>query len=114
MMPLCCSRPEAGPPNMKMTAARMEAGSGQPRRQPSAPTATPPAGKGGVDEEIECPDRRRRIEQGPQHEGRREDQRLRIGNAGVPAVVIGVPERRMAGGDGGGQEAEEGVEMGLG
>ena len=88
------------------------------QRPASAPTeradGEAASGQVRVDDEIECPDRRRRIEQGPQHEGRREDQRLRIGNAGVPAVVIGIPERRMAGVDGGGQEAEEGVELVLG
>ena len=67
-----------------------------------------------VDDEVEGADRRCRIEQGPQHEGRREDQRLRIGDAGVSPVVIGVPERRVAAMDGGGEEAEEGVELVLG
>ena len=36
------------------------------------------------------------IEQRPQDEQRREDQRLRIGNARMPAIVIRIPERRGA------------------
>ena len=67
-----------------------------------------------IDDEIEGPYRRSRIEQGPQHEGWREDQRLRIGDAWMATVVIGVPERQMPAMDGGGKEAEEGVELVLG
>ena len=87
----------------------------RPTRAPAERADGKPAdGQVRIDDEIEGAHRRSRIEQGPQHEGRREDQRLRVGDARMSAVVIGVPERRVAAVDGGGEEAEEGVELVLG
>ena len=59
-----------------------------------------------VDQEIERAQRRRRIEQRVQHHQRREDQRLRIGDARMPAIVIRIPERRRAGLERGREEAD--------
>ncbi len=49
-----------------------------------------------IDDEIERAHGGRGIDRRPQQEQRREDQRLRIGDAGMAAIVIGVPERRGA------------------
>ena len=102
-------------------AAEHEDGRGQDRgrhRPAGAPTertdGEPADQQVRVDDEVESTEGGRRIEQRPQHEGRREDQRLRVGDARVPAVVVGVPERRVASVDGGGEEAEECVELVLG
>ncbi len=48
------------------------------------------------DERVEGEERGRRVDEGPKEEWQREDQRLRVGGARVPGVVIGVPERRRA------------------
>src|SRR5262245_65767938 len=63
------------------------------------------------DEEVKCSDRRIWVKQGPQHERRRENERLRVGDTGMPPVMVGVPERCLTGMHGGGEEAEEGIEL---
>ena len=68
----------------------------------------------GVDDQVEGAHRRRGVEPRPGDKGGCEDQRLRIGDARMPAVVIGIPERRVAGVEGRGQKAEEGIELVLG
>ena len=45
-----------------------------------------------MDDQVEGDDRRRRVEQAPYQEDRRENQRLGIGDAGVAAVMILIPE----------------------
>ena len=115
MMPVCCSRPEAGPPNMKIAAARIEAAAGQPARQPSAPTASPPAAKVRVDDEIEGADRRCRIEQRPQHE--RQARRSAIADRrrwDARRSDTGFQNGAWPRVDGGREEAEEGIELVLG
>ena len=61
--------------------------------------------------QVESKERWRRIDQSPKNESRREDQRLRIGDAGVTRVVIGIPERRRTGVDRLRHEAKERIEL---
>ena len=68
----------------------------------------------GKNNQIECPHRRGRIEHPPGHEHRREHQRLRVCDTRMPAIMIGIPERPLAGAERRGQEAEEGIELVLG
>ena len=87
----------------------------RPARTPAErPKGQPAEAQVRVDDEIEGPYRRSGIEQGPQHERWRENQRLRIGDAWMSTVVVRVPERQMPAMDGGGKEAEEGIELVLG
>ena len=101
----------AAPPNMNSTAASTQAAAGQRARQPIACDREPADQEMRRDQEVEGAQRRRRVEQRPQHEGRREDQRLRVGDARMAAVVIRIPERQLAGMDGECEEAEEGIEL---
>ena len=113
-MPVCCSRPAAAPPNMNTTAASTQATTGQRARAPIAATDNPPIRRCACTRRSNVAQRRRRIEQRVQHHQRREDQRLRIGDARMPAIVIGIPERRRAGFERRRQEAVERVELVLG
>ena len=67
-----------------------------------------------IDQNIERADGRIRIEPRPQEEDRREDQRLRIGDARMSAIMIRIPERHRAGMQRVRKETEEGVGLVLG
>ncbi len=68
----------------------------------------------GQHNEVECPHRRGRIERAPGNEQRREDQRLRICYARMPAIMVRIPEWPVASAQRHRQEAEEGIELVLG
>jgi hypothetical protein len=51
----------------------------------------------GKNSDIECPHGWGRIKHPPGNEHRREDQRLRVCDARMSAVMIGIPERPFSG-----------------
>ena len=91
------------------------AGRRRPARAPADQRDREPAEEQvRVDDQVEHTQRRRRVEQRPQHEGRRKDERLRIGDARMAAIVIRIPERRGPRMERRRKKAEEGVELILG
>src|SRR5258708_26596975 len=97
MIPVCWRRAEAAPPKHKQRSRQHTAG----YRPSQAPA---PGGQGdaahqqmGQDNEVECPHRGERIERAPDEEDRREDERLRVGDAWMPAIMGGIPEWLLPG-----------------
>src|SRR5262249_56161447 len=105
-------QPSGGGPAEHEQRGGKYAGGKRPTRTPSDRPHTKAANEHMREhDEVEGAQRGRWIEQRPEHERRREDQRLRISDARMAAVVIGIPERRGARIDGGGHESEEAVEF---